>query len=272
MLHTQTFLECAEPAQFKGVDPHEFAARLRAAVRGREATGGRDERVHYADSACAQGLPLPPSLARDDGFSDAAPNTPVAVAQQQRGGAAGSPSGGAPGTPSFAFTPSESPQLLPAGGPQERGAGALAASSPPQQHQQSRAAVAAAEASLVTRWSVEELAAVGAAMLASEDGGGAGGGALAHKYAFLERQPGQLTLDEVPRLLADYAQLAQRHEALLRGVTLMLDTSSGAGPQQPTPQQTLADAFAGLGAADASTASLESMPGAGDGAASLLDQ
>jgi hypothetical protein len=45
---------------------------------------------------------------------------------------------------------------------------------------------------------------------------------------------GRLPLGDVPGVLASYAELAHRYEALLRGVQLMLETSSGAGPQRPT--------------------------------------
>lgn len=89
------------------------------------------------------------------------------------------------------------------------------------------------EAPLVTRWTVEELSAVGEAMLASEVGDGGGPAQLARKYRFLSTSAGELTLAEVPQLLQEYGALVQRHEALLRGVALMLETSPG-GPQQPS--------------------------------------
>jgi len=89
------------------------------------------------------------------------------------------------------------------------------------------------EASLVTRWTVEELSAVGEAMLASDAGDGGGPAQLARKYRFLSAAAGELTLSEVPLLLQEYGALAQRHEALLRGVALMLETSP-TGPEQPS--------------------------------------
>ena len=96
------------------------------------------------------------------------------------------------------------------------------------------------EAPLVTRWTVEELSAVGEAMLASESGDAGGAAQLtgdgARKYRFLHTSAGELTLAEVPQLLQEYVALVQRHEALLRGVALMLETSPG-GPQQPSAER-----------------------------------
>jgi hypothetical protein len=113
----------------------------------------------------------------------------------------------------------------------QRAGGATAAPAAPR-------APAPSEAALVMRWTVEELGAVGAAMLAT-DAGDDDANRLSRKYRFFEAVPGELTLAEVPRLIAEYSELAQRHEALLRGVALMLETSpTGPQPpsQPPTPQ------------------------------------
>jgi hypothetical protein len=260
MLHLQAFLEMATPAQFTAVDATEFAHNLRA-----------------------QGLPCALSEPAQHGFSDAAPTTPVAMAlhgrqqqqqqQQQRGGGQGA--GRAISTllsplqaigNAFAMTSTESPQLLPSTAPVPQRA---AASQPP----------------VVTRWTVDELAAVGAAVLASEADGD-GGAQLGSKYRFLGAvgAPQALTLGDVAPLLAEYGELAHKYEALLRGVSLMLDSSSGEGPQRPTApppeqpaqQREAADLlFSGLNLGpmsplDGSSASLDSRDAAGD--ASLMDQ
>jgi hypothetical protein len=89
---------------------------------------------------------------------------------------------------------------------------------------------------------VDELAAVGAALLASEGDDGPMISDMARKYRFLNREAAELQLGEVPRVLGDYTELVQRYEALLRGVTLMLESSAGAGPGRPTEPQTAAPA------------------------------
>ena len=262
----------ATPAQFTAVDAAEFAHNLRA-----------------------QGLPCALSEPAQHGFSDAAPTTPVAMAVHGRQQQRSQGPGGAISTllsplqaigNAFAMTSTESPQLLPSTAPVPQRAPAPAAAPP--------AAAAAAPGhvaqgppssqQVVTRWTVEELAAVGAAVLASEADGD-GGAQLASKYRFLGAvgAPQALTLGDVPLLVAEYGELVHRHEALLRGVTLMLDTSSGEGPQRPTQQpaqqqsqqqqrQQTADMFSGLnlGPLDGSSASLESGYAGGD--ASLMDQ
>ena len=256
----------ATPAQFTAVDAAEFAHNLRA-----------------------QGLPCALSEPAQHGFSDAAPTTPVAMAlhgrgqqQQQRG------AGGAISTllsplqaigNAFAMTSTESPQLLPSTAlvPQRAPAASAAAPLPSQGPSSSQ--------QVVTRWTVDELAAVGAAVLASEADGD-GGAQMAGKYRFLGAvgAPQALTLGDVAPLLAEYGELAHKYEALLRGVSLMLDTSAGEGPQRPTappPEQLqrqpqAADLlFSGLhlgpmSPLDGSSASLDNGDAAGD--ASLMDQ
>ncbi len=221
LVSAAAFLESAEPAQFAGVDAAEFAARMRAA-----------------------GLPAPACASgpgRADGFSDPAPNTPMAV---------GANRGTAPSA--HGLTPFSL---------------AMAGNSP-------RAAAAAAAAAAggidppprlppVTTSGAPRQA---AAMLATEDAGdGASHAALRRKYRFLGAAAEAMPLGDVPRLLADYEvrsrrregapartgtghtltrcglrpaaacpqELVQRHEALLRGVALMLD-SSPTGPQAPS--------------------------------------
>ena len=261
----------ATPAQFTGVDAAEFAHNLRA-----------------------QGLPCALSEPAQHGFSDAAPTTPVAMAlhgrqqqqQQQRG------AGGAISTllsplqaigNAFAMTSTESPQLLPSTAPVPQRASAAAASQPPPVNHHGPPS---SSQQVVTRWTVDELAAVGAAVLASEADGD-GGAQLVGKYRFLGAvgAPQALTLGDVAPLLVEYGELAHKYEALLRGVSLMLDTSAGEGPQRPTapqPEQQpqrqpqAADLlFSGLtlgpmSPLDGSSASLDNGDAAGD--ASLMDQ
>jgi len=196
LVSAATFLETAQASQFHGVDEAEFTARMRA-----------------------KGLPTP---GNDSGFSQPAPNTPMSIATQRASGVVNP----------FAASPRGSPRARDAAGAASWG----------EPHEPPPAAAAAAhaprgamtgEAPLVTRWTVEELSAVGEAMLASESGDGGGPAQLARKYRFLSTSAGELTLAEVPQLLQEYGALAQRHEALLRGVALMLETSPG-GPQQPS--------------------------------------
>jgi hypothetical protein len=248
----QAFLEVAQHAQFTGLDAGEFAQHMRA-----------------------QGLPATTSESAQDGFSDAAPTTPVAMPLNGRiypspptappvqqppppqGGRAAALAGMlsplmALGN-AFAMTSTESPQLLPSTAPVAMSrAAAPAGSSVPNARNSITAAAApmvsapangpASGNQIVTRWTVDELAAVGAALLASEGDDGPMSSDMARKYRFLNREAADLQLGEVPRVLGDYTELVQRYEALLRGVTLMLESSAGAGPGRPTEPQAAAPA------------------------------
>ena len=246
----QAFLEVAQHAQFTGLDAGEFAQHMRA-----------------------QGLPATTSESAQDGFSDAAPTTPVAMPLNGRiypspptappvqqpappqGGRAAALAGMlsplmALGN-AFAMTSTESPQLLPSTAPVAMSRAAAPAGSSVSNARNSITAAPMASApangpasgqQVVTRWTVDELAAVGAALLASEGDDGPMISDMARKYRFLNREAAELQLGEVPRVLGDYTELVQRYEALLRGVTLMLESSAGAGPGRPTEPQTAAPA------------------------------
>lgn len=117
-----------------------------------------------------------------------------------------------------------------------RGAAQAAAAAPPARAPPPKTggpSGAPSDGSSVSRWSVEELSAVGAAMLSSEDAAGG----WSTRYRFFGASPGELILSDVPQLLNDYCALAQRHEALLRGVQLMLETTAAApaAPAAPAP-------------------------------------
>ena len=132
--------------------------------------------------------------------------------------AAGLPPPTAGPSPSSIHSPLLDPASLPRG---SRGSGGSAAAADTQ-----------------ARWSVEELSAVGAAMLASSGPSSTNGGrgVLAGRHRFFGLQAPNLTLAQVPILLADYEALASRHEALLLGVTLMLEEVNAA----PTPSRAAA--------------------------------
>lgn len=188
----------------------------------------------------AQGLPVPSAAGSESGFSQPAPNTPKSIAAQRAAGAANP----------FASSPRGSPRARDAaawGEPQQPPPAAAAAQAP-------RGALTGE--AVVTRWTVEELSAVGEAMLASEAGDGGGPAHLARKYRFVNAAAGELKLADVPQLLDEYGALVQRHEALLRGVALMLESSPG-GPQQPSAP---ADGAAGRnGGTLPTSASLETL-------------
>ena len=89
----------------------------------------------------------------------------------------------------------------------------------------------------VSRWSVDELTAVGEAMLASS--GPEAAGRLSSRHRYYGVSSATLTVAEVPQLLDAYAALVQRHEALLLGVSLMLEereAGAAAAPPPPPPQ------------------------------------
>ena len=163
---------------------------------------------------------MPSASGSESSFSQPAANTPKSIAMQRA----------TSGVNPFAPSPRGSPRASDVASwetqqPQQ----------PPPAAQPPRVALTG-EAALVTRWTVEELGAVGEAMLASEAGDG--GGELARRYRFFDKDAGDLKLADVPLLLREYTELAQRHEALLRGVALMLE-SSPTGPEQPSERPSL---------------------------------
>jgi hypothetical protein len=204
------------------MDEAEFAARLRAKVCICCAHALNE---HPPDARCAQGLPVPSAAGSESGFSQPAPNTPKSIAAQ-RAAIAANP---------FAGSPRGSPRARDAaawGEPQQPPPAATAAHVPPAAAAAHVPRSALTGEAVVTRWTVEELSAVGEAMLASEAGDG-GQAHLARKYRFVNAAAGELKLADVPQLLEEYGALVQRHEALLRGVALMLE-SSPSGPDRPS--------------------------------------